>query len=177
MGSVAWDVFVCLIWHRNEEGLTRIRNSTIVEKTKHPTHKVKLALRRLKTLGIVEVLGYEPTRGKKGGSIPLRRVLGDFRNRQVTLPTRVMAAVQRLPKHGGSRHGAGRPKKLDPSIEKIQDDSLGEPSEKIKLSPQNGEFKSAPAEIQIRSGLKSNPLRSKLDLSSQGTEDHRWDRG
>jgi hypothetical protein len=170
MGLIAWDVFVCLIWHRNEEGITRIRNATIAEKTKHSIHKVKLALRRLKKLGIIEGLGYEPTRGKRGGSIPIRRVLGDFRERQVTFPTRVLAAVRRLPKHGGARTGAGRPKKLDPKTTRNQDAPLGEPSEKFKLPPQKAEIKSAPVENQIRSGLKSNPLRSKLDPTTQDVD-------
>lgn len=101
LGSTGWTVWIALLWRRDSDGLTRVRNATLVDKKGISTHQMRRASEKLRRAGLVETV--EASRGRV-----VRKILGDYRGSSVTIPKRIWPALMELAPHGGRRHGAGR---------------------------------------------------------------------
>ena len=110
LGPVTFDVWVALIWRRDREGVTYARIGTISTAKNLSNQQVMRACSRLRQAGLLQPLGW--VEGSKTSTKKYaRKVFGDYREGQVTMSPATKRRIKVLPKRGGARPGAGRPKK------------------------------------------------------------------
>lgn len=104
IGEKTFDIWCALIWRRDFEGVTYVRNITLEKKKNLSKRQIIRILQKLKSVGLVETLEKSKIKHK-------RVVYGDYRSSELKLPKTAWEKVQGLPQHGGDRTGAGRPSK------------------------------------------------------------------
>jgi hypothetical protein len=104
-GLGGWKTWNYLRRCRNSDGTTRAANETIADALDMTLYQVEWHIRQLAKGGVIEIVEY------RGPRSAVRLILGDFREGQITLPAHAHKQTMKMPRRGGARRGAGRPRK------------------------------------------------------------------
>jgi len=107
LGLTTFETWVAYLWRRNEDAVSFASARQIAKDKGMPSASVQRACAKLAKLGLLvdAVWAKEPK-----GTRFKRTVLGDFREGKISVPRGTLHALERLPKRGGTRKGAGRKK-------------------------------------------------------------------